>query len=180
MKRKSIEISKEDSLQIKIEYYLSTIYKYHIVVPLIVEIEEENDMVELDCWKLDIEKMKEDKVSYFVNLKASVDTEDLRQYDLRSEGHGRPAIRRIPFIKEILKNGDDLTISHLCHINWCVNPYHHVLESLEDNKGRNGCPGRSLCRHRIRCLRPGIYYLGESSISLSQNITTFLQNLSNE
>lgn len=58
-----------------------------------------------------------------------------------------------------------LTLSHLCHNNWCWNYRHHALESLSDNKGRNGCPGGTYCKHIVKCIRPGNYYQGQSTIA---------------
>jgi len=55
---------------------------------------------------------------------------------------------------------DDVdTVSHLCHNTVCFNPFHHALESLNTNKGRNWCPGpMSGCVHDPPCLRQGHQY----------------------
>ena len=56
-------------------------------------------------------------------------------------------------------------VSHLCHNEFCLNTKHLCLETLEDNKGRNGCPGPvGGCMHAVPCLIPGQYFLGESSV----------------
>ena len=36
--------------------------------------------------------------------------------------------------------------SHLCHVKWCYNPAHIVLESRELNQQRNGCLAERKCR----------------------------------
>jgi hypothetical protein len=88
------------------------------------------------------------------------------QYDLRTLKLGRPKAYRIPFLNtEEYFSEDKYTVSHLCHNGWCLNPKHHVLENLADNKGRNGCPGGTACRHRVSCLIPGRYYAGDSSVA---------------
>lgn len=91
------------------------------------------------------------------------------QYDLRGIGGGRPKAYRVPFLLD--KEFQDLkfTVSHLCHHPWCLNPRHHVLETLPDNKGRNGCPGGKSCCHRVRCLIPGPYYQGQSAVSIAES-----------
>jgi len=73
---------------------------------------------------------------------------------------------RAPFAAhpEFLLSEDQWTVSHLCHWKYCMNPAHHTLEKLQDNKGRNGCPGPGQgCVHVVQCLRPGPFATGESS-----------------
>jgi len=54
----------------------------------------------------------------------------------------------------------DMTVSHLCHNSHCFNPYHHSLETLECNKGRNWCPGPlGGCIHDPLCLMQGPQYM---------------------
>ena len=91
------------------------------------------------------------------------------QYNLRQSHNGlRPKAYRVPFADHAeFANSKEYTVSHLCHNNWCHNPRHHVLETLPDNKGRNGCPGGPNCRHRVRCLLPGPYFAGVSSYAPS-------------
>lgn len=67
----------------------------------------------------------------------------------------RPVAYRVAFLDSPVFADQSLTVSHLCHNNWCMNWEHHVLESLEVNKARNGCPGGPHCHHRVKCLRPG-------------------------
>ena len=56
-------------------------------------------------------------------------------------------------------NGDNCTASHLCHNPRCHNPLHLCWESLDDNKGRNWCPGPANgCIHGVVCLRQGPLY----------------------
>lgn len=69
----------------------------------------------------------------------------------------RPIAFRIPFAKSLAFRDDTFTVSHLCHNPVCANPEHHTLETLEVNKGRNGCPGGPHCHHRVKCLRPGMF-----------------------
>lgn len=71
----------------------------------------------------------------------------------------------------------DMTVSHLCHWNRCLNPLHHVLESLEDNKGRNGCAGGTNCFHQERCIRPGPYYKGLSTVRCPNQAVVTMFNL---
>jgi hypothetical protein len=69
----------------------------------------------------------------------------------------RPVAYRIPFLKESGFYDQKMTVSHLCHRNWCYNWNHHVFEPLSVNKARNGCPAGSSCRHSVKCLIPGEY-----------------------
>jgi len=85
------------------------------------------------------------------------------QYDLRSKGHGRPKAVRLVFLDSPSFGDEDYTVSHLCHTDWCLNPKHLVLETLPDNKGRNGCPGPGSCRHSTQCLIPGPFHKGTTS-----------------
>jgi hypothetical protein len=76
----------------------------------------------------------------------------------------RPVAYRVPFLKDEGFHDMLLTVSHLCHNNWCYNWNHHALESLEKNKARNGCPGGPSCRHKTRCRIPGEFSEDESRL----------------
>lgn len=67
----------------------------------------------------------------------------------------RPVAYRVPFCADTGYYDKNMTVSHLCHNNWCYNWNHHVLESLSKNKARNGCPAGPSCRHKTKCLIPG-------------------------
>jgi len=89
------------------------------------------------------------------------------QYDLR----GFPGVnaRKLAYRTPFLVHGlgvfsSDLTVSHLCHTEGCLNPLHVVLESLQTNQGRGGCPGPGGCHHLVPCLRPGTYHRGVAVI----------------
>jgi len=72
---------------------------------------------------------------------------------------------RVPYLGTPEYNNDTYTVSHLCHNPACLNPRHHCLETLADNKGRNGCPGPNAgCAHQVPCLIPGPFHVGVSSI----------------
>nr|QJD21961.1 eGFP\I-PpoI [Cloning vector p182-244]QJD21965.1 eGFP\I-PpoI [Cloning vector p172] len=66
----------------------------------------------------------------------------------------------VPFLLEPDNiNGKTCTASHLCHNTRCHNPLHLCWESLDDNKGRNLCPGpNGGCVHAVVCLRQGPLY----------------------
>jgi len=74
-----------------------------------------------------------------------------------------------------LQNHWDKTVSHLCHRETCLNPRHLVYESLEANKGRNGCSGPTGgCVHIPRCLQTGPHALGDpTAITMDTNIDEF-------
>jgi hypothetical protein len=38
-----------------------------------------------------------------------------------------------------------MEVSHRCHNNRCVNPDHMLLETVANNKARNGCAGHGMC-----------------------------------
>jgi hypothetical protein len=80
------------------------------------------------------------------------------QYDLKQDYGIRPMAWRIPFLLDPNFWDDNMTVSHLCHNPRCYNWNHHILEPLEHNKARNGCPGLERCCHKIKCLRPGPYH----------------------
>lgn len=89
-------------------------------------------------------------------------SEDRYQYnftdpDNKSTKRYRPVAYRMSFLNHNGFYDNTLTVSHLCHNNWCYNWDHHVLESLHLNKARNGCPAGPSCRHKFKCLIPGIY-----------------------
>lgn len=67
----------------------------------------------------------------------------------------RPVAYRVPFISDPGYYDKAMTVSHLCHNNWCYNWDHCILEPLAVNKARNGCPAGSSCRHKTKCLIPG-------------------------
>lgn len=69
-----------------------------------------------------------------------------------------PKAYRVSFVMDDRYDDNAMTVSHLCHNTDCFNPKHHVLETLEVNKSRNGCPGGNHCHHRVKCIRPGEYY----------------------
>ena len=114
----------------------------------------------LDCWIIP----KETKI------KGASRKGDRFQLDLRGlapKGTSeRPIATRSIFMVHP-KYRDNLTLSHLCHNPSCINWNHHCMESLDDNKGRNGCPGPPKCTHKVQCIRPGPYSKGESSISIN-------------
>lgn len=84
---------------------------------------------------------------------------DRYQFSFTMDGKRiRPVAYRVPFLMEPGFDDPDMTVSHLCHHNWCMNWEHHVLEPLAVNKARNGCPGGPHCHHRVRCLIPGAYH----------------------
>ena len=70
----------------------------------------------------------------------------------------RPQAWRIPFLEHPKFSDTEYTVSHLCHNKKCYNWSHHVLETLSQNKARNGCPGGNHCHHNIKCIRPGPYF----------------------
>lgn len=106
-----------------------------------------NSTVKLKCWYI------KSKIPLFRG-----NFDDGYQYDLRSQGYGRPKAWRVKFLKDVNFNNQEYTVSHLCHDNQCYNYMHHVLETLKVNKSRNGCPGGGHCHHRTTCIRPGKYY----------------------
>lgn len=67
----------------------------------------------------------------------------------------RPAAYRMPFFLREEFSNPNITVSHLCHNNWCYNWNHHVLELLEINKARNSCPAGPYCHHKVKCIIPG-------------------------
>ena len=81
------------------------------------------------------------------------------QYSVLVDGARKRFIAyRIPFLEDANFHDDSYTVSHLCHNNACMNPDHHVLEPLDVNKGRNGCPAGQHCHHQKKCLMPGPVY----------------------
>jgi len=89
------------------------------------------------------------------------------QYNLRGLKRGRPKAYRVPFLMLEEFDMPNYTVSHLCHNSWCLNPLHHALESLADNKGRNGCAGGNHCFHQVRCLIPGPQYQGVTAVTIA-------------
>lgn len=81
------------------------------------------------------------------------------QYDvtkpLKTAKRYRPNAYRTTFLDHPDFTNKKLTVSHLCHNSSCYNWDHHVLESLEANKSRNGCVGGPHCQHTTKCLIPG-------------------------
>lgn len=93
------------------------------------------------------------------------------QYDLGkqlSTVRQRPVAGRVPFLAQEFPQSH--TVSHLCHNAWCLNPGHIVMESLEDNKGRNGCAGGNMCGHTVKCLRPGPCAAGLTTVALHKHV----------
>jgi len=123
-------------------------------------------VVTLNCFTLDPEKLPELFRIKTPNWRSFDYSAIEYQYDLRSQQLGRPKAYRVPYLNTKEYHSDfQFTVSHLCHNFWCLNPKHHVLEDLADNKGRNGCPGGQNCKHIVCCLIPGPNYEGKSSVT---------------
>lgn len=123
--------------------------------PCDVEVWYSADPLCLDCKAIN----PDDMPTGFVSV-----SEDRYQYHFTDperarKGRYRPVAYRMPFLgSQLFEDATTVsTVSHLCHNPWCYNYNHHVLESLELNKARNGCPGGPVCRHKTKCLRPGPY-----------------------
>lgn len=68
---------------------------------------------------------------------------------------------------------DGETVSHLCHNNLCHNPKHLVVEDLDVNKARNGCPGPTGgCQHVPKCLMQGPFATNGDNPGIIPNIPT--------
>jgi hypothetical protein len=161
--------------------------KKNCVVCINSEDGEENPLSKLDCWLLVINNNSDSIAGFSIKSKQEYkyDDGDIKfqyyvtgsQYDLRSYDGSRPQAYRIPFLLDsnVCHNK---TVSHLCHHNWCYNPTHHILESLETNKGRNGCPGpHKGCLHNPMCLVEGPNARGDNiSYSFDINNKTIIKN----
>lgn len=112
----------------------------------------------LSCFTLDPSKCPKGFRVSTTKWRSLDHTQIAFQYDLRTLGLGRPKACRVAYLDSEDFMNSEMSVSHLCHNTWCLNPRHHVLESLAENKGRNGCPGGDHCHHRVRCLRPGPFY----------------------
>lgn len=129
--------------------------------------------VTLNCFTVDPnEKLPKGFRMATIKWKDKDFKEFIYQYDLRTSNLGRPKAYRVPFLNADECHSENFTVSHLCHQTWCLNPRHHVLESLEDNKGRNGCPGGNHCMHQIKCLIPGPYSKGDTSVAPSSDVNS--------
>jgi Zinc-binding loop region of homing endonuclease len=111
------------------------------------------DGLTLDCKALDPKRLpsgftKVGEERYQYNFKDPNIT-DTKRY--------RPVAYRMPFLGQSGFLDKAMTVSHLCHHNWCYNWNHHILELLEKNKARNGCPAGPSCRHKLKCIVPGDY-----------------------
>lgn len=129
----------------------------------------ENHFYHVETWSEPVELccfcLKPGKLPKGFTNSAKEGAEPIYQYNLRKHGLGRPKAYRVSFLLSPEYDDDKYTVSHLCHHEWCLNPAHHCLELLVDNKGRNGCPGGDMCRHSIRCLIPGPFYRGYSALA---------------
>lgn len=74
----------------------------------------------------------------------------------------RRMVTTLPFYFEQYAKGtgetmdsSELTSSHLCHHDACVNFSHVSYEGLDYNKSRNWCFGGRYCAHKPKCLRAG-------------------------
>jgi len=104
------------------------------------------------CWEFDYEAILPEGVAY------SGDNNKF-QYNLNRTIFHRPVLYRMTFVNRPEFWDKTLTVSHLCHNHKCHNPSHLVLEPLDANKGRNGCPGGYFCRHtRNHCMIPGPWH----------------------
>lgn len=103
--------------------------------------------VKLSCWKI-----PNDATMPLLNRSDSG-----FQYSPFGRHYGRFKAYKMPFLLDDYTWQPEATVSHLCHNNWCHNWQHHIVESLDVNKSRNGCPGGPHCHHRITCLIPGPY-----------------------
>lgn len=153
-----------------INTYLTNLNAAHVVQVQTIAVPWQNNPVILNCISIDpANKPKGFRCSTPNAQNLSWDQLDW-QYDLRTQGSGRPKAYRVPFLNDPNYGDNSYTVSHLCHNSWCHNPAHHALETLPDNKGRNGCAGGLFCLHQVACLIPGPYYQGLSSSVYVQNI----------
>lgn len=139
---------------IRHEYELSIWYKpeeyRHPAVQYFIEAVGNNGykyVVRYTCWEFDPNALPPGITQSGV---------DRFQYSRNRNIFGRPRAYRMTFVAQPEFQDPNLTVSHLCHNPKCHNPAHIVLEPLEVNKGRNGCPGGPFCRHqRNHCMIPG-------------------------
>lgn len=128
-------------------------------------------VVTLNCFTLDWTQTEDHPIGFTCSTpgwQAKDPWELSFQYDLRQVAgiEGRKKAYRTPFLQlgTAIYMDPSLTVSHLCHKDGCLNPRHHVLESLPANKGRNGCPGPGFCQHAIPCLIPGPFAIGTTHV----------------
>ena len=66
-----------------------------------------------------------------------------------------PVLKVAAFWENVLANKQGhsgMTVSHLCHNEVCLNPWHVCMEWTGKSTGRNGCAGVALCAHITRCM----------------------------
>lgn len=134
-----------------VELYKHRVLEHHTINWTIIPVEDYfydtySTFVTLNCWNL------------VVPCPGFSFQGNSYQYDLRRYNGTKPKAWRVPFLMDPNYNNPNYTVSHLCHNPDCYNWNHHVLEPLEVNKGRNGCPGGTHCHHQIPCIRPGPYF----------------------
>lgn len=152
-----------------INQYITRLNQAHIVRPQSITVPWQANPLVLNCISIDLNN-KPTGFTCSTTSAADLSWDVLSwQYDLRNLSKGRPKAYRVPFLNDPNFESANYTVSHLCHNNWCHNPAHHALETLADNKGRNGCTGGPYCSHLIRCLIPGPYYRGLSASTYVQN-----------
>lgn len=160
-----------------IKEYAANLYSRHIPVVTVVKTWDEEDDVTLTCVRIDPSNLPT-RFRVATTGWRTVEWQDISyQYDLRSLNRTRPKAYRVPYLASQHYGDDSYTVSHLCHNEWCHNPLHTVLESLADNKGRNGCPGGRACHHLMPCIIPGPQYQGLSSETFDHSLVAQLFRL---
>ncbi len=112
-----------------------------------------NASLQLDCKEINPNNLP----SGFTRTKESKYQYNFTDPETTEKKRFRPVAYRMPFLQEKGFYDPNMTVSHLCHNNWCYNWDHHILESLPINKARNGCPAGPSCRHKVKCIIPGEY-----------------------
>lgn len=142
-----------------VEAYLSRLYSAAVYRRMTVEPRPWYSDVDVELLCIELPTVGLPRGFSFSGMKAGTDVPRF-QYDLglRDGKRYRPVAYRVPFLEDAHFGDESHTVSHLCHNPACYNPAHHVFETLEVNKGRNGCPGGPHCHHRVTCLRPGMYH----------------------
>lgn len=113
------------------------------------------------CYKLDCKEINHNNLPCgFTQTKDNKYQYNFTDPESTDKKRFRPVAYRIPFLQEDGVYDRNMTVSHLCHQNWCYNWNHHVLESLSINKARNGCPAGPSCRHKVKCIIPGEFSKG--------------------
>jgi len=161
MEETTVKKAKQSHLATRAEIrdkYLQELEEYSQVVSQDVQVWWQEKPLTIACWKLSDSCLPKGCFKSTSGMEEPKYQINYTDPEASSKKRTKPRAYRMPFVLDPNFTDPSYSVSHMCHNNWCHNPQHVVLEQLDVNKARNGCPAGPHCHHKVQCLIPGKYY----------------------